>query len=59
MLRLFALDSGSENRHWQELDLAAGLDRALGDHQGDLVVKDLELEFGLDNELLPVWANDR
>lgn len=57
MLRLFAIDSGSENWHWQDLDLADSVERVLRVHDLQIVERDLDLSCDLSDALWPVWGD--
>lgn len=57
MLRLFSLDSGSENWEWQELSLAESFERVLKNHQDKILEMDLNVEMALAEDLMPVWAD--
>lgn len=57
MLRLFSIDSGSENWHWQNLSLSESFARVLHEHEVELVEKDLTLQVLLPEDLMPVWGD--
>lgn len=57
MLRLFSLDSGSENWEWQELSLASCIERVMKGHDDKIRTKDLRLEMVLPDNLMPIWAD--
>ncbi len=56
MLRLFSIDSGSENWQWQELSLGACLVEVLSEYQLSIAELDLDLEYDLAEDLLPIWG---
>jgi signal transduction histidine kinase len=57
MLRLFSLDSGSENWDWQVISLPETLSRGLENH--DIRIQEINLDLHVDfpEDLLPVWAD--
>ncbi len=57
MLRLFSLDSGSENWDWQVVSLPEALSRVLENH--DIRIREMNLDLHVDfpEDLLPVWAD--
>lgn len=57
MLRLFSIDSGSENWHWQNLSLGDGLARTLGEYEATIMDLDLDLELHLPDDLMSVWGD--
>ena len=57
MLRLFSLDSGLENWHWQELDLAVAISRQLSEYQDALRERELSLAVDIAAGLAPVWGD--
>lgn len=57
MLRLFAIDSGSEQWHWEAVALAPCLAEVLADHDLAIAEMDLTVELMLSEELAPVWAD--
>ncbi len=57
MLRLFSIDSGSENWHWQNLSLSESFARVLHEYEDELVEKDLTLQVLLPEDLMPVWGD--
>jgi len=57
MLRLFSIDSGSENWHWQNLSLSECFEPLLHENEVKIVEKDLDLQVLLPADLLPVWAD--
>ncbi len=57
MLRLFAIDSGSEHWQWQNVSLPACLDEALAGHLLAVAEKDLVVECTIAPDLAPVWAD--
>ncbi len=57
MLRLFSIDSGSENWHWQNLSLSESFSRVLLEHEDELLEKDLILQVLLPENLMPVWGD--
>jgi len=57
MLRLFSLDSGSENWNWQVLSLPKTLRRVLEDHDIRIQEMNLDLHVDFPEDLLSVWAD--
>ncbi|PLX87544.1 MAG: hypothetical protein C0614_03005 [Desulfuromonas sp.] len=57
MLRLFSLDSGLENWHWQELDLAAIITRQLSVCKNSLQERDLSVAVDIADGLAPIWGD--
>jgi len=57
MLRLFSLDSGSENWDWQVISLPKTLSRVLEDHDIRIQEMNLDLHVDFPEDLLPVWAD--
>lgn len=57
MLRLFSIDSGSENWHWQKLSLNECFEPLLQENEVKIVEKDLNLQVLLPADLLPVWGD--
>lgn len=57
MLRLFSIDSGSENWHWQSLSLNECCARVLCEHEIAITEMELELQVVLPDELMPVWGD--
>jgi len=57
ILRLFAIDSGSENWHWQELDLVAAMVDSLQVHELGQAELNLAVEYQLPDDLAPVWGD--
>ncbi len=57
MLRLFSLDSGSENWDWQVTSLPEALSRVLENHDIRIQEMNLDLHVGFPEDLLPVWAD--
>ena len=54
MLRLFSIDSGSENWHWQKLSLSECFEPLLCQYEVKILEKDLDLKVLLPADLLPV-----
>jgi len=57
MLRLFSLDSGSENWDWQVVSLPEALSRVLENHDVRIQEMNLNLHVDFPEDLLPVWAD--
>ena len=57
MLRLFSIDSGSENWHWQKLSLSECFEPLLHENEVKIVEKDINLQVLLPADLLPVWGD--
>ncbi len=57
MLRLFSLDSGSENWDWQVVSLPETLSRVLENHDGRIQEMTLNLHVDFPEDLQPVWAD--
>ena len=57
MLRLFSLDSGSENWDWQVASLPEALRRVLENHDVRIQEMNLNLHVDFPEDLLPVWAD--
>ncbi|MDH3453765.1 MAG: GAF domain-containing protein [Desulfuromonadales bacterium] len=57
MLRLFSIDSGSENWHWQSLSLSECFARVLREHEVDILEMGLELQVDLPEDLMRVWGD--
>ena len=57
MLRLFSLDSGSENWNWQVTSLPEALSRVLENHDIRIQEMNLDLHVDFPEDLLPVWAD--
>jgi len=57
MLRLFSIDSGSENWQWQDLSLRESFERVLSVHEVELAEMDLELQFVLPEDLMQIWGD--
>ncbi len=57
MLRLFSLDSGSENWDWQELSIEECLLRVLASHDANIVDMALDVKLSIPGDLLPVWCD--
>ena len=57
MLRLFSIDSGSENWHWQNLSLSKCFESLLLENEVRIVEKELNLQVLLPADLLPVWGD--
>jgi len=57
MLRLFSLDSGSENWDWQVASLPEALSRVLENHDVRIQEMNLNLHVDFPEDLLPVWAD--
>jgi len=57
MLRLFSIDSGSENWQWQSLSLNECFTRVLQKHEIEIVEMELELQTALSEDLMPVWGD--
>jgi K+-sensing histidine kinase KdpD len=57
MLRLFSLDSGSENWNWQVISLSETLSRVLEDHDIRIQEMNLDLHVDFPEDLQPVWAD--
>jgi K+-sensing histidine kinase KdpD len=57
MLRLFSLDSGSENWDWQVASLPEALSRVLENHDVRIQKMNLNLHVDFPEDLLPVWAD--
>lgn len=57
MLRLFSLDSGSENWDWQVASLPEALRRVLENHDVRIQKMNLNLHVDFPEDLLPVWAD--
>jgi signal transduction histidine kinase/DNA-binding response OmpR family regulator len=58
MLRLFSLDSGSENWNWQALPIATPFRRVLKNHDASIRELNLELQVDFPEDLLPVWSDE-
>ena len=54
MLRLFSIDSGSENWHWQSLSLSECFTHVLREHEIEIMEMDLELHVAFAEDLMPV-----
>lgn len=57
MLRLFSLDSGSENWDWQVVSLPEALGRVLENHDIRIQEMNLDLHVDFPEDLQPVWAD--
>ncbi len=57
MLRLFSLDSGSENWDWQVVSLPETLSRVLENHDVRIQEMTLNLHVDFPEDLQPVWAD--
>jgi len=57
MLRLFSLDSGSENWDWQVVSLPEALSRVLENHDIRIQEMNLNLHVDFPEDLQPVWAD--
>ncbi len=57
MLRLFSIDSGTENWRWQSLSLHECLTQVLREHEIEIVEMDLELQVVLAEDLVPIWGD--
>ena len=57
MLRLFSLDSGSENWDWQLVSLPEALSRVLENHDVRIQEMNLNLHVDFPEDLQPVWAD--
>jgi len=57
MLRLFSIDSGSENWQWQNLCLSDSFQRVVSEHEVAIAEMDLELQIDLPEDLLQVWGD--
>ena len=57
MLRLFSLDSGSENWDWQVASLPEALRRVLENHDVRIQEMNLDLHVDFPEDLLSVWAD--
>ena len=57
MLRLFSLDSGSENWDWQVVSLPEALSPVLENHDVRIQEMNLNLHVDFPEDLLPVWAD--
>jgi K+-sensing histidine kinase KdpD len=57
MLRLFSLDSGSENWDWRVLSLPEAFRRVLENHDIRIQEMNLDLHVAFPEDLLPVWAD--
>lgn len=57
MLRLFAIDSGSEQWQWEAVALEPCLAEVLADHEQAIAEMDLAVEPQLAAGLAPVWAD--
>ena len=57
MLRLFSLDSGSENWDWQVVSLPEALSRVLENHDVRIQEMNLNLHVDFPEDLQPVWAD--
>ncbi len=57
MLRLFSLDSGSENWDWQLVSLPETLSRVLENHDVRIQEMTLNLHVDFPEDLQPVWAD--
>ena len=57
MLRLFSLDSGSENWDWQVVSLPEALSPVLENHDVRIQEMNLDLHVDFPEDLLPVWAD--
>jgi signal transduction histidine kinase/DNA-binding response OmpR family regulator len=57
MLRLFSLDSGSENWDWQDLSLRESIAHVLNQHEARIAEMELDLQVRLSEEDLRVWGD--
>lgn len=57
MLRLFVIDSGSENWQWAATGLPACFDEVLASHDLAMAEKDLAVDVNLADGLAPIWAD--
>lgn len=57
MLRLFSLDSGSEDWAWQSLSLQDAVARVLLGYEEKIADKDLDVQLSMPEEVLPVWCD--
>jgi signal transduction histidine kinase len=57
MLRLFAIDSGSENWNWQELDLVAAVIDCLQSHELGQAELALDLDCVMAEDLQLIWGD--
>lgn len=57
MLRLFAIDSGSEHWQWGSVELPSCLEESLDQYAVTIAERELEVEFSPPDNLAPVWAD--
>lgn len=57
MLRLFSIDSGSENWQWQNLSLSECFSRVLQRHDVGIAEMDLELKINFPANLKQIWGD--
>jgi signal transduction histidine kinase len=57
MLRLFSIDSGSEDWHWQSLSLSECFARVLRAHEVEIAEVNLELQVDFPSNLMQVWGD--
>ena len=57
MLRLFSIDSGSENWHWQRLSLNECIADVLHNYEASIKGAELDLQVALPENLELVWAD--
>jgi len=57
MLRLFSIDSGSENWQWQSISLAESFIRVLSEHEVEIAEMELELQVVFPEDLMSVWGD--
>lgn len=57
MLRLFAIDSGSDHWQWAAVELPSCIDEVLAAHDLTIAERDLTVDLKLAEGLAPVWAD--
>ncbi|MCK4508367.1 MAG: GAF domain-containing protein [Desulfuromonadales bacterium] len=57
MLRLFSIDSGSEDWHWQSLSLSECFTRVLHVHDVAIAELNLDLQVAFPTDLMPLWGD--
>lgn len=57
MLRLFSIDSGSENWDWQNLSLQDRVGKVLMQYDEQIAEKEVTLDLALPEETLEVWSD--
>lgn len=58
MLRLFSLDSGSENWDWQSLSLQDSVARSLMQNEEKIAERQIDVQLSMPEERLSVWCDD-